>query len=401
MNALFLALLLQSSLVLPPRAAVENPATVSQVPAKLKKDYDKMWGRFISAKEDAKLLKDLEKFLQKQKTFDPAWMIQGYLYLYKGDETAARQRFTEALVLNPKNRIAMYYLAELAYARGEYARAATFYAQLQSIAPNHPEIETKLQKANLLATDNLLRAAARSESENRFGEAEEFYRQALRLAPNEPALLSRLADLLAKQNKKEEADAVRKAMEDLRPRHNARTRQSEEARQDDLEDLGRWGSGIDVFHQIRDAEAISREQFVILMMRYFPQLEDFSKTPQIVTDIQNSPSRAEIQTVVNVGLIELLPNHDFQPSQSLSRGDLALALARLSRLLGVPAGQPSVSATDVAVSNAMYGEIQLVLGYGIMTPEDSGNFNSSGLVSGRQAVDAVGRLLRIFQQGQR
>jgi tetratricopeptide (TPR) repeat protein len=401
MNIIFLTLLLQSSLLLPPRFAVENPASVSPVPKKLQKDYDKLWMRFLSAKDDAKLLKDLDKFLQKQKTFDPAWMIQGYLALYKGDDIAARGKFVQALGVNSNNRIALYYLAELADAHAEYARAAALYAQLQSIDPNHPEIETKRQKAFLLATDNLLRTAAQAEKENRLAEAEDAYRQALTLAPNEPALQNQLAELLIRQNRKEEAEALKKRPEDLSPRQSARSRQADEGKKDDLEDLGRWGSEIDIFHKIRDMEALTREQFATLIVRYFPQVTEFRQTPRIITDIQASSARSEIQNVVGVGLMDPFPNHDFEPSEGVSRGDLAIAFARLSRLLGLSA-DPAAQATapDVTPTNALYPEIQLVLGYSIMTLEDSGSFNVSGHVSGRQAVSSAGRLLSIFQQAQ-
>ncbi|PYS40261.1 MAG: hypothetical protein DMG14_11170, partial [Acidobacteria bacterium] len=175
--------------------------------------------RFIEGKDDGKLVKDLDKLLQKQKAFDSALMIEGYVALYRADDTAARTKFTQALTMNPNNRIAMYYLAELAYAHGEYARAATLYAQLLSIAPYQPEIETKRQKAFLLATENLLRAAARAEAENRLAEAEDYYRQALKIAPAEAALHARLADLLTKENKIQEANLERKAVQDLLPAH--------------------------------------------------------------------------------------------------------------------------------------------------------------------------------------
>src|SRR5437773_966534 len=115
MNLLLIALLAQSSLILPPRNAMENPSMVSPVPQKIRKDYDKLWARFLSGKEDAKLSKDLDKFVQKQKTLGPVVILQGYLALYKGDEGIARQKFNRALDINAQNRIAVYYLAELAY----------------------------------------------------------------------------------------------------------------------------------------------------------------------------------------------------------------------------------------------------------------------------------------------
>src|SRR5262245_23967654 len=217
MNFVLLVLLLQSSLVLPARSAMENPTAVSPIPQKLYKDYDKFWSRFLAGTNDDKLAKDLDKFHQKQKALDPVWILEGYLALYKHDNTLARGKFTEAVKINPKNRIAKYYLAELAFAAGNYAQSSTIYAELLAMGVNLPDLETKRQRAFLLATDSLLSAAARAELENRLPEAEDYYRQALKIAPNEPALHTRLADLLLKQNKTEEAAVERKTAEDLMP----------------------------------------------------------------------------------------------------------------------------------------------------------------------------------------
>ena len=118
MNTCLVALLfLQSALLLPARAEIENPAAVSQVPAKLQKDYNKVWSRFLSGQADSQLTKDLDLLIKKQKNFDPAMTIAGFLELYKGNDAGAAQKFQQAFDANSNNRIAVYYLAELAYAR--------------------------------------------------------------------------------------------------------------------------------------------------------------------------------------------------------------------------------------------------------------------------------------------
>src|SRR5262249_7785510 len=180
MNTLLLAALLQTSLpsvALPPRTAIENPAAVSQVPQKQKKDYDKTWARFLTGKEDAKVAKDLDKLLKKQKTVDAANIVKAYIDLYKGDETAARHELTQALSVNSKNRIALFYLAEIAYGRSDYLRAADLYSQLLNVDATRPDIETKRQRALLLATDELVKAATRAEADNRLADAEQYYRR--------------------------------------------------------------------------------------------------------------------------------------------------------------------------------------------------------------------------------
>jgi tetratricopeptide (TPR) repeat protein len=387
--------------LLPPRSSMENPSSVSPIPQKLRKDYDKIWNRFMSGKEDAKLTKDLEKLLQKQQ-MDQFWTIQGYLALYHSADSTAAEQFTRALTLNPKNRIAMYYLAEFAFDKGEYARAATLYSEAAALGASQPELETKRQKAFLLATDNLLRAAARAESEKKFAEAEDYYRQALKVAPNDPLLQARLSGLLVRANRKEEAETSRKTAEAVSPQPADKVESTEATKRDDLEDLGRWGSDIAVFQQIRDAEVLTREQAAVLIVRYFPQVTELQQTPHIVTDIQNSAAKVEIQNVVNVGLMDAYPNHDFQPDAPITRGDFARTLARLSRLIGVPAGATSpVGPRDVASTNTLYPDLQLVLGSGLLTLQDSGSFEVAGRVTGRQAVRSVDQLLRTFQQAQR
>jgi tetratricopeptide (TPR) repeat protein len=402
MNIFLVALLLmQSALVLPARTAVENPAAVSQIPPKLQKDYDKLWSRFVFGQEDAKLTKDLDLLLKKQKDFDPVLTIEGYIELYKGNDAGADQKFQQAYAANPNNRIAAYYLAELAYAHKDYVRANTFYSVLLSLDKTRSDLEPKRLKAALLAVDDLLRFAARAEMEKRLSDAEEFYRRALAMAPKEPLLHLRFADLLAKENKTEEAAAENKVAEDLMPRRADNVPTNTEPRGDDLEDLGRWGSDIAVFRQIRNAPVVTREQVVAVIVKYFPQVLEHRQTPQIVTDIDSSSARTEIQTVVDVGLMDLFANHTFEPEAAMTRGDFATALARLIRMLGLsPPSAAPTDTPDVAPTNTQYADIQLVLGYALMNVQDSGNFDVSGDVSGRQAVDAADRLMRTFQQAQ-
>ena len=395
MKTLFVALLLQS-LPLLPRAALENPAEVSPVPQKLKKDYDKLWMRFIEGKDDAKLIRDLDKFLKKQtKDADAALAIKAYLDLLRNDETAAAQKFEQLLARNAGNRIARFYLAEIMFARGAYSRAASLYAEIVRI---RPDLETKRQKALLLATENLLRTALEAERENRLTDAEALYRQALRIAPDEPAFHERLADLLTRMTKTDEAAAERQIAERLRPQRR-RSGAADDAAVNELEDLGRWGSDIESFRQMRNAASITREQLASLIVRYFPQLTELRQHSPILTDIRDSRGVSEIQTVVALGLMSPLPNRTFEPASQVTRGDFALAMAGLIRILGLPAADaPPVSAPDLSSSNARYREVQSVLGYRLLELQDSVGFNAGGLVSGREAVAAAEKLVRSFQQ---
>ena len=305
------------------------------------------------------------------------------------------------LAINSKNWIAAYYLAELAYTHQDYGQANTFYSLLLDLDKSRTDVEPKREKALLLATEKLLRSAAQAEADDRFSDAEQLYRQALNIAPKDPALHSRLADLLAKAGKQAESAAERKIAEELTPRRASILRSEAGSKDDDLEDLGRWGNDIERLHEIRDAQNVSREQIAALIVKYFPQVVEHRQNQQIVTDIDSSWAREEIQIAVDAGLMSIFPNHTYEPSAAISRGEFAAPMARLIRLLGLAASaNPPISITDMAPTNAQYADVQLVLGYGLMNIQDSGVFDVSAELSGREAVRAAAHLLQTFQQAQ-
>ena len=397
MNLVLIAILLQS-LLLPARNAVENPAAVSEVPAKLKKDYDKLWVRFTESKDDAKLVKDLDNLLKKQKDLAAALIIEAYIDLYQNNETSAGRKFEQVLAGNPGNRIALYYLAEFAFARNDYARASDLYSRLLAVDKTHPEVEAKRQKALLLAVESELQAEARlaeaAAKEKKWDEALKHYRRELELVGRNSEIEKNEAEALMNLGRTDEG---REVLDRLRK--SGRVDENLEAQVKELEDLGRWGNDIESFHTIKSAESVKREQLAAILVRYFPQITELRQSPQILTDIQDSPASAEIQTIVGLGLMDTLPNHTFQPSSKITRAEFARTLARLVRLLRVaPSEAPPVPVSDVAPSNALYEEIQLVLGHGLMTLDDAGNFRLDGNVSGEETVRAVERLLALTRK---
>ena len=357
MNAILIAMLLFQSLLLPPRTAMENPAIVSPVPQKLRKDYDKLWIRFVSGREDAKVLKDLDKLLKKQTDLTAAMTIGAYIEMHRGSDSTAIPKLLQVLTVNPNDRIALYYLGEFAFAGRDYAGATNFYSRLLTVDATRSEIGGKRQKAILLSTETLLQTAARAEQEKRFGDAEQLYRKALEIVGRNSGIEKKIAEALMNLGRTEEA---RELLERLR--HEGAVDEGLEVKVRELEDLGRWGTEIVFYRGLRSAESLTREQLAAIMVRYFPQVAEFPQNRQIVTDTQDSWARPEIQVSVGTGLIDALPNHTFQPSTSITRGLFALSMSRLLRLLGVsPGDAPGVPVPDLAPSHALYGDIQLVL----------------------------------------
>jgi len=227
------------------------------------------------------------------------------------------------------------------------------------------------------------------------------YRQALSIAPKDPTLHSRFADLLTKAGNPNEAEAELRIAEELMPPRTAIVRSETASKNDDLEDLGRWGNDIERFHQIQDAQAMTREQTAAIIVKYFPQILEHRQNQQIVTDIDAAWAREEIQIVVDTGLMDIFSNHTFEPFSPTTRGEFAVAMARLIRLVGLsPTDNPPIPTPDVIPTNTQYTDVQLVLGYALMSVHDSGTFDISGELPGREAVVAAERLLKAFQQAQ-
>jgi tetratricopeptide (TPR) repeat protein len=181
--------------------------------------------------------------------------------------------------------------------------------------------------------------AATAAQSNRLSDAERLYRQALELAPEEAALHGQLAAVLIRAGKTDEANAALRRQLELggsgeeARRALADANQARSARRDqasaELQDLGRWGNEIERLKEIRTSQAITREQLAGLLTRYFPQLLEFRKTPQVMTDLPESWATPAIEAVVGVGLLDPTANHTFQPARTVNRGEFGQVMSRL------------------------------------------------------------------------
>jgi hypothetical protein len=257
----------------------------------------------------------------------------------------------------------------------------------------------KSQRALLLAVDSLVQNARLAEHENRFAEAELFYRRALLLAPGEAALHVQLAEVLRSAGKIAEAENELRVQQQLKGSRGALVASDNDLTVNGLEDLGRWGNQIERFREIRASKAITREQSAALFAGYFPQLTEFRHSSEIMNDIQDSWAESSIQLVVGAGILDPAANHTFQPRRTLTRGEFAVAVARLSRLLGAPpATTPPTTPLDVVPGSTLDRELQPTLAYGLLPLDKAGNFGIGVPVPGEEAVNTAEKLLQLIHK---
>jgi tetratricopeptide (TPR) repeat protein len=396
MSLILISLLLQLQIALPPRTALANPALSDPVPKQFQKDYDKLWARFLSGKDDAKVFGEFEKLLKKNGEIVPALLVESYVDLYAGRPADAERRLQFVLSKSSTNPVALSYLAEFAYARGDFVTASDFFTRLRAAGSRSPQLETKSERSLLLAMDKLLHDAKLALSRNDLPEAEKLYRQAVQLAPQEPALREQLADVLTREGKREELETQGLRQPSGDPKEGGAIRAIGGPT---TADLGRWGNQIERFHEIQISESLTREQLAAVLVSYFPELGTLSRSQQVLADVEQSWAETAIQAVVSVGLLDSMANHTFQPARTVTRGEFAACIGRLTRLLGVSAGTaPPIRPQDVVADSTLYRELQPVLGYGLMTLDDAGNFNVGASLRGEEAVNIAEKLRRLLQK---
>src|SRR5690349_1815079 len=96
------ALLLQFG-AMPPRNVLENPAVRTPVAKKVQKDYDKIWTLFVTGSNDAKVKKESDKLLKKNRDLFQLVIVQAYVDLYGKRVPDAEKKFELVLQSQPKN----------------------------------------------------------------------------------------------------------------------------------------------------------------------------------------------------------------------------------------------------------------------------------------------------------
>ena len=93
------------------------------------------------------------------------------------------------------------------------------------------------------------------------------------------------------------------------------------------------------YQAIPDGDARSRADLAALIAVRVPALRRAGAgEPRVAVDISTSWARDQIARVLALGLMDVYPNHTFQPGAIVRRVDLARAAARMLDLLHWPAG---------------------------------------------------------------
>ena len=353
----------------------------------------------------------------------PAETGLAYARLRAGQFVEAGNGFDAALARRPEYVPALMGAGSVAVRRGDLDRALELYRRAGASDPAETRARKRLAEVKLRLTEQRVAEAKKASDDGDTAAAIAAYRHALDAAPEVAGLRLALADLLLAEGGSGEAAEVlaadpmgdrqtrlrlaevlsgqgeyRRALETLdlilakEPRDPEARMRAHEAREAlILSELP------EEYRRIPTASRLSRAELAALLCINIPALSRLPPgEPKVAVDIAGSWARNHIARVLALEVMDLFPNHTFQPGLAVRRGELARAAARVLDLIGARAG-PGSAPSDMAPANTAYDAAVRVVGAGLMELGPEGGFEPARAVSGREGLDVVEALGRAAQ----
>jgi tetratricopeptide (TPR) repeat protein len=362
-----------------------------------------------------------EKLLKVRPDLAAARTGLAYARLRAGRTGEAESGFASVLADRPDDVPALVGAGSAALRRGDVDAAIGFYRRAQSLSPDDPVVRRRLTALKLQATERRMGLAQAALERGDAEAAAREYSGALDAAPEVAGVRLALADLLAARGDVPGAIAVLEAdpsgdRQVLLRRAGLLMGRQEFAQAAELyrgllatdptdpaarEGERAAGEGLELlsmpeeYRQIAGATRVTRADLAALVAVRVHALRRLGAgEPRVALDIGSCWAREQVARVLALGIMDVYPNHTFQPAAVVRRVDLARAAARALDRLGWPPSAGPVPG-DMSPSHLDYAAVQRVLGAGLMSLAASGAFEPWRPVTGPEAIEVVDGLSRI------
>lgn len=362
-----------------------------------------------------------EALLKRRPGLAPAQVGLGYSRLRAGRAAEASAVFAAVLAARPDDVPALVGAGSAAFRRGDLDGAVSFYRQAQAVAPDDALVRKRLAALKLQATERRMGLAQAAVARGDTAAAIREYTGALGAAPEVAGVRLALAELLVTTGDVAgavallEADpsgdrqaALRRAglLMELQEFARAAEVYRSLASRDPGDEAARAGekaalAGLELlslpeeYRRIPESARITRADLAALVAVRVKALGRVSAgEPRVAVDIGASWAREFVARVLALGIMDVYPNHTFQPGAIVRRVDLARAAARVLDRLGWPR-TAGPAPGDMPPSHLDYEAVERALGAGLMGLGAAGGFEPWRVVSGREAADVVDALARL------
>jgi tetratricopeptide (TPR) repeat protein len=344
-----------------------------------------------------------------------------YARLRRGELDVAARAFDAALGQDPVYLPALVGAGATARRRGQTDAAFDFYGRAVDAAPGDALARRRMAELKLQLTERHVGAAQQARLRGDDAAAIGEYRAALRAAPEladvrielantllkggdvtgavelleadprqDRHVLLALGELLAAQKEYGRAlEAYRKILRRDPQDAEARARAAQLRLDWELMQMP------EEYRRIPQAPRLSRADLAALISSKLTALQRLpEREPRVATDISGSWARSHILRVLSLEILEVYPNHSFQPGSVVRRGELAAALGKVLELLSVPARE-GPAPKDMSPTNLQYSGAARLVALGLMDITPEGAFEPWRVVTGKDAVAVVEALARL------
>lgn len=414
------------------------PAVVGELGTPAAQERHKAGWLWLQAGDLKAAERNFDAALKLSKDFYPSETGLGYVGLAKNDLDEAATHFDRAIVVNPRYAPALVGRGEALLGLGQREMALKSLEAAVVADPNLAPLRNRIEVLRVRGLQDDVAAARKAVEAGRLDEARGLYDQAIAASPESPFLYRESADLARRQGNLDAAlRQVQKASE-LDPtdaRAQVLTGEIYEAQTDMAKAVAAYDAALALepnealakkveglreamalaalpaeFQSIESSSTISREQLAALVGVRLDDL--FKRAPRgnavVITDTRGSWATPWILTVARAGVMEVYPNHTFQPGAAVRRSDLAEAASRVLSLIATD--KPALAASwrsakhqfaDVPPAHLGYPAASAAVEAGVMQPLPDGSFQLSRMVTGAEAVAAVKKLEELAESGKR
>lgn len=380
-------------------------------------------------------VKKAEKSLNKLGSQNPFYYVGlGYVSLILDYPQRAAQYFKASLAEFPEIVQARIGLAQIYQDEGREDLAFIEYREILKVNPEHPWAKPQFEEIRTRKTEELQREA---DNYLRTGDTEkgrETYLKALYYSPDSTETHLALAKIYKQEGDLKKALVHYEAAATNIPQN----RNIQEEYADTLFQAGELKNSLVIYEELlaKDpgnneiqerletiknrlgifklpsqydsipfSEAVSKEEIAALLSVKFKDIIDKpAGKPPIIIDISTSWASQFILHTASLGILDVYPNHTFQPKKVITRAEMAEILFRLVERLKrkghsfvqqIPPDRIQIA--DVSPGNYYYRPILLIISYDIMDLTRDRTFNPNQAVSGQEAIKLVELILALIQ----
>jgi tetratricopeptide (TPR) repeat protein len=361
--------------------------------------------------------------------FYPAETGLGFALLARREFRDALAAFDRAVLKAPQYVPGLLGRGEALAAVGRTVEAVTTLEAALAADPNVPDLGARIDALRFKVVEDQIAAARRAREAGRGEEARAAYERAIGSSPQSGFLYRELAMVEQRLGQLDSALVHARRAAELDP-YDARAhilageileeQRDFEAATREYEAAAAIEPGEAINERIEHARAraalaalppeyraipsepaITRAQLAALVGVRLEALiqQARRRTTPVMTDTRGSWAAPWIAAVVRAGVMDVYPNHTFQPAAIVRRSDLALAVSRVLALIGAErpealeewkAGRPRF--LDLPPAHLGYPAAALAVSAGVLPPLEGNSFQPSKTVPGAEAVSAIERL---------